>query len=60
MLEKQLNCSHRTIDKIITEYYTQIGDDTGLKNYEKAKIRNKGTSLETRQSAKKDENRCKR
>lgn len=53
MLEKQLNCSHHTIDKIIVEYYTQIGDDTGIENYKKAKTRNIGASLETRQSAKK-------
>lgn len=51
MIEKELSCSHHTVDKIIEDYYMQNNDLEGLENYQKAKKKNYGVSLETRKKA---------
>ena len=51
MIEQELHCSRRTVDKIIEDYYRQNDDLDGLENYQKAKRENRGGSLETRKEA---------
>lgn len=51
-IKQELKISHKSIDKIIKEYYANSGDTEGLKLYEKRKIDNKSTSIEKREIAK--------
>ena len=51
MIEQELHCSRKTVNKIIEDYYRQNDDLDGLENYQKAKRKNRGGSLETRKEA---------
>lgn len=52
IMEKELNTSHHTFNKIIEENYLEHDDTEGLKTYREAKKRNQGVSLERRENAK--------
>ena len=52
IMQQELKCSHHTIDEIILEYYSKNKDEKGLQEYQSAKKRNYGVSLEKRQEAK--------
>lgn len=52
IIEKELNTSHHTFDKIVEEYYLKHDDTEGLKAYREAKKKNYGVSLEKRENAK--------
>lgn len=53
MIETELHTVRRTIDNVVTEYYSKTGNTKGLEEYEKAKKRNIGASIEQREQAKK-------
>ncbi len=53
MIEKELSISHKTINKIIKEYYLQQNDYEGLEKYQEIKKKNSGLTMERRNDAKK-------
>lgn len=51
-IEQELSTTYHTINKTIEEFYTKNNDLEGLREYQEAKKRNVGASLETRENAK--------
>lgn len=51
-IAQELSCSPKTINKIIEEFYLRNNDSEGLQEFQNAKKRNSGTSVETRENAK--------